>query len=174
MAGGCLQSVLCGALRLPRPGDLGTELSLSEHRKQLSQGGWSAWARSLARCLGMRLGGVGPGDPGEGPEEVRPRPGGAERASNWIPRASPSGSLNMTRPPPIHCVPGWTLLTDPQGGFAISPIAQVGKLRHKVPGSLTPAPQPIKNTGRFELRSQSPKPQSAGQGEVAESCVSDT
>lgn len=56
---GCLQSVLCGVLRQPRPGGLGTEHSLSEHRKQPSQGGWSTWAGSLARCLGMRLGGGG-------------------------------------------------------------------------------------------------------------------
>ena len=72
---------LCCVGRCACLGGLGTELSLSEYRKQLSQGGWSTWAGSLARCLGMRLGVVGSGGPGEGAEEVRRRPGGAERAA---------------------------------------------------------------------------------------------
>ena len=110
--GGCLQSVPCGALCPPWPGGLRTELSLSEHRKQL--GG------EFGLMPGNQTGGWW--------VPVRPREGQAQarrgRESSWSPRTSPSGSLGATSPLSPNswstpCVLGQTLLTDPLGAFAM-------------------------------------------------------
>lgn len=98
---------------------------------------------------------------------------GRSRESRWNLRTS----LSSFPPPPQFAECSLYSRLDPYSrppGQALlsSPLYRWGKLRRRVPKSLTLALQPVKNTSRSEPRSQSPKPRSPGQGEVAEACVS--